>query len=124
MPFNYLSRNLTLDRIPKTGWRTREEVKYYNDDVSVTVPKNTFTDLASIPKALRWFVSNDDYRVIRPAIVHDFTYAYHRVDSGKISRSQADILFYEMLVHEGMSQFKARLMWLGVRAGGWAAWGG
>lgn len=122
MAFNYLSRNLTLDRIPRGAWRIAELVSYDNGVVSVTVPKGFVTDLASIPKALRWFVSNDDYRVIRPAIIHDWLYLKHRVDGGSISRAQADLLFYEMLRVEGMGVIKAKLMYAAVRIGGWAAW--
>lgn len=122
MPFNYLSRNLTLDRLPKGSWRIAEEVSYENGTVTVIVPKGTKTDLASIPDIFKWYVNNDDYRVIRPAIVHDWLYATHKTAGGYISRSQSDDLFYDMLREEGMGVFKARVMWLGVRLGGWIAW--
>lgn len=123
MAFNYESRNLVIERMPESGLRTLHEYVNWDDGVvSVTVPKFTQTDFASIPDLFKWYVNNDDWRIIRPAIVHDWLYKTHQTAGGFISRSQADILFYSMLRKEGMSFFKARLMWLGVRAGGWAFW--
>lgn len=121
--FNYLSRNLTLTSLPSGEWRTCEEVIYDNGLVVIGVPKGTVTDLASIPRMLRWFVSNDDRRIIRPAIVHDWLYSrLGEMTDLTFSRSQVDLLFYEMLRVEGIGWVKARLMWLAVRAGGWALW--
>lgn len=122
MPFNYLSRNLTLHSLPKGNWKTGEEVCYENDLVEICVPKGFRTDLASIPPALRWFVSNDDRKIIRPAICHDWLYQQQHVKNRFFSREEADLLFYEMLRVEGMHWFKARMMYYAVRLGGWMAW--
>lgn len=123
MAFNYLSRNLSVERLPKKGFRRiSEDVSYDNGVVSVTAPKGFVTNFASIPDFLKWYVSNDDWRVVRPSIVHDWIYSEHQVAGGFISRSQADDLFYEMLRVEGMGWLKAKLMWAGVRIGGFIAW--
>lgn len=123
MAFNYLSRNLSVERLPKKGFRKiTEDVVYDNGRVTVSVPKGYITDFASIPSLFKVIVNNDDWRVVRPAISHDYMYETHQVVGGFISRKQADDLFYEMLRVEGMGWFKAKLMWAGVRIGGFIAW--
>lgn len=121
--FNYLSRNLTLESLPKGEWRTGEEVVWYEQDHEVIVPKGFQTDLASIPQALRWFVSNDDRRIIRPAIVHDWIYCNRgQVANRRYTRKDADKLFYRTLRAEGVSKGKAKLMYYAVRLGGYFVW--
>lgn len=123
MAFNYQSRNLVVERLPMKGYRKLgEEVSYDNGSVTVTVPKGYTTDFASIPDLFKWYVNNDDWRIVRPACCHDYMYETHQVVGGFISRKQADDLFYEMLRVEGMGWLKARLMWAGVRIGGFIAW--
>ena len=122
MPFNYMSRNLTLNSLPSGLWKLGEEVIYENGVIEIIVPKGTKTDLASIPDGLKWFISNDDRRIIRPAICHDFLYSKQHVANRFFSREEADLLFYEMLRVEGMHWFKARMMYYAVRLGGWMAW--
>ena len=76
-------------------------------------------------------MSNDDYKVRNPAIVHDYLYSKtgelcktRRVGRKVLylSRKDCDRLFYEALRFYGMSKTKAWLMWLAVRVGGWKAW--
>lgn len=78
------------------------------------------TDLASIPRPLRNLISQ--FAGIQAAIAHDFTYRGYT----DLSRAEADALFYEALLDpgSGVSGFKARLMYMGVRAGGSGSWTG
>lgn len=138
MPFNRESKFLTIISTPTLNgksWMTGEDFYYYDKplNVYVLVPKHSRSDLASIPKWCRWVISNDDYRVRKPALIHDEMYnrngrlkgffwekRYHY--AVKISRKKADDIFYRALVEEGMSKLKARLMWLAVRAFGGVFW--
>lgn len=131
MPFNKESRFLTIVSVPNENgksWRVGEDFYYYDKplNVYVLVLKHSSSDLASIPSAFKWLVSNDDYRVRKPALIHDEMYnregrlrgffwldKYHY--AVKITRKHADDIFYRALVEEGLSKFKARLMWLAVR---------
>ena len=89
--------------------------KIYN----LTIPKGFETDLASIPRGLRWLIPQVG-KHIQPAIVHDYIY------SGKtfLSRKQADDLFLDAMKAVGVSWWKRQLMHKGVRAGGMFRWQG
>jgi hypothetical protein len=114
-----------LESLPNGDWRTLKEVIWYEKDHEIIVPKGFKTDLASIPKLLRWFVSNDDGRIRSPAIVHDWVY-YNRGRVGEklYSRQDADNLFYRTLRFLKVSKGKAKLMYYAVRLGGYFVWRG
>lgn len=78
------------------------------------VPKGFETNYGSIPRLVRPLFSNEDWAIVMPSVLHDYLYS-----TGKVSRRKADKIFYRAL-RENMSFIKARIIWLGVRAGGWA----
>ena len=85
------------------------------------VPKGFDTDLASVPRALSWAAA-DWRRSARPGVLHDWAYrtgAHAIGDLRPISRASADLLFRDALIEEGVPAWRAWLMWLGVRVGGW-----
>ena len=125
MSFNKASSELNLISIRGgESWRLGEQVIWTDSyGNKITVPAGFTFDLASIPWFARWFVSNDDYRVRRPAALHDYLYAWRGCTAGRIlTRYQCDKLFFNALVSEGMSIYKSFLMFLAVRVGGWYAW--
>jgi hypothetical protein len=82
----------------------------------ICVPAGFLTDGASIPSfAWRLTYPPRHPRVIEAAVVHDYLYATH---VNKTTRKQADIVFYAILLAEGVPRWKARLMHWGVRVGG------
>lgn len=84
-----------------------------NDDI-LEVPADFSTDLASIPRWL-WPVLSPQYSAfVYPAIAHDYLY----LCPSHVSRRTADDIFYYALLSEGVSQFTASKMWLGVRVFG------
>lgn len=90
---------------------------------TITVPVGTVTDLASIPRILRnvWFLDPNG-RSRRPAVLHDYLYrGGDRYGTG-MTRAKADRLLRIALQSEGAGRWVAAVFWLGVRAGGWAAW--
>lgn len=84
-----------------------------------TVPLGFWCDLASVPKILRSFAT-DWYRTARAGVLHDLLYRWPELFG--MSRRQADGMYREALRADDVGRFRARLQWLGLRAGGWVAW--
>jgi hypothetical protein len=74
------------------------------------VPRGFDTDLASIPRLAWPVISPFHSNFIRPAIVHDFLYRGTCV----FTRLDADLIFYQMLVNEGVPTLKASVMYYAV----------
>lgn len=86
---------------------------------TIRVPAGFVTDLASIPRLARWYVSRDGDHT-KPAIVHDYLYTRASIaDYPSITRADADRVFLEALLVRGIRPGLARMMYLAVRAGGW-----
>lgn len=91
-----------------------------------------FTDLGSTPGLMqflapRWFAKDGFSKAF---LFHDSAYIHHGVwvnvngkwEFRKLSRKQADQMLYDMVIAEGGSKTAARLIYIGVRAGGWYSW--
>lgn len=94
-----------------------EEVVWRTPILEVRVPVGFKTDFASVPR-LFW-------RIVPPAgphgaaaVVHDFLY----VRQGQWTRGGVDKLFYKCLESLGVPPWKRKLMYIGVRLGGWIGW--
>ena len=83
-----------------------------------TVPANTITDGASIPRFL-WPVLGHprETDIGQAAALHDFLY---RV--GSVTREEADDMLCQGMAALGASKVKRSNVWAGVRAGGWMPW--
>lgn len=57
-------------------------------------PRNFVTDLYSIPNGLAWLVGDSAGRDCRPAIIHDFGCAYHKLLKVELSPAQLARLGY------------------------------
>ncbi len=71
---------------------------------------------ASIPRPLWTVVGSpytDDYRIA--SVVHDVA-----CNNSRISRKEADKMFYYACLAGGCSKYQARLLYAGVRVGDWA----
>ena len=89
---------------------------------TVTVPAGFESDGCSVPEFLWDTVSPQlDPRTLRAAIVHD--YLYRNALPGW-TRKDADELFYDFMVEDGMSKFKAGIAYYGVRWFGGGCWCG
>lgn len=82
----------------------------------VAVPSGFKTDYASVPRVL-WSILPPTGRYTKAAVIHDWLYV-----AGRCSRADADAVFLEAMEHLGVSPLTRRLMWAGVRAGGWMPW--
>lgn len=79
------------------------------------IPANFETDLASIPKIAWPIMAPAHSSLIRPAIVHDWFYRM----TCDFTRYETDLIFYHMLRNEGVSHFRASIMYYAVRWFGW-----
>lgn len=96
------------------GFQTRHffypngKAKYY------LVPARYATDLATVPRLplVYWLVGN---RGVAAAVIHDFTYD-HGMRLGIIeSRLESDLVYREILLEMGVSEYLATAMFKGVR---------
>ena len=100
-------------------WRLTQALTYKTrEGFKITVPKGFITDLASIPRPLRFFFRVNG-RHIEAAILHDYLY-YKKgfVPFMQLSRSECDDTFYFAMLDSDVPEWKAAIMWLGVRVGG------
>lgn len=88
---------------PYTFWSARYQI-------TIQVPKWMITDLSSIPKPLRWFISvNERHRL--PSLLHDCLYNH---PSG-LTRKECDNVFKDFCLHFKVPKWKTQLMYYGVR---------
>ena len=100
-------------------WMLVESVDYSigNSGVIISVPKGFVTDFASIPQPLWSFGLSPYGRFSKAAIVHDYLYW-----TQDCTREQADNLLLIAMKESGVSRSQQDEIYLGVRAGGEAAW--
>jgi len=120
--------NGTFSSNPKTEWLTEDGADrnmrmlddfWYDDPAGRRwkAPKGSVINGASIPEALWSSVGSPytgEYR--RASIVHDVACSSEGVD-----RKEADEMFYFACLAGGCSKTQAKLLYLGVRIGSWAA---
>lgn len=114
---------LNLDAALPTGWTLGKQFRYRTDLHTpgyITVPKDFPTDLASIPRALRWLVTKDGPSRYA-AVVHDYLYSLKGKGPMGVSRKRADKIFKEAMKDMHVPRWKMALMYRGVRAAGWIA---
>lgn len=92
-------------------YRTCNDIDFIINKRRFTIPKKFETDLASIPKIAWPIMAPAHSSLIRPAIVHDWFYR----ETCDFNRHNIDLIFYHMLVNDGISKFKASIMYYSVR---------
>ena len=85
----------------------------------ITVPAGFQTDFASVPRVPVFYMMFGD-RAHRESVLHDFLYRLDAVPPA--TRSQADDVFLEAMKERGKGFFVRRIMYWGVRVGGWTAY--
>lgn len=98
----------------RTTWRLTKSLQWQWPALwcGFVVPKGFETDLASVPRLplAYWLVGGT---ATRPAILHDYLYR-----SGGIARRTADAILYEAMIADGVSSWRAWIMWGAVRVFG------
>jgi hypothetical protein len=96
-------------------WLLDTPLPYWSEVLKTTliVPAGEKTNFASVPRLpLVYLACGDVGR--RPATLHDYLYR-----TGIVTRAEADAVFREALLADGVSWWRAWMMWAGVRAMGW-----
>lgn len=114
--------HLDARAIPKGNWLLLSDLDFLYEECLIRAPKGFISDLASIPKGLRWLISvNEDHR--QAAVIHDFLYSKKgEIDFFMFSRAEADEVFLYAMKVSGVSWWKRKLMFRAVRLGGWYRW--
>ncbi len=97
----------------KTGYFMVMEDFHYHGTFDYMVPAGTLTDLASIPRLMRWLF-NRTGPSRKAAVMHDRMYG-----TKWRTRKECDAGFKEMLLARNVGGLTARTYYRGVRAGGW-----
>lgn len=92
-------------------WRLREPLIYLGNTDRFDVPAGFVTDFASVPAWATWLLPRTG-KHNRAAVLHDYL-----VRNPDVSRKDADGIFLRVLQELGVPEWRARLMYAGVRAG-------
>ena len=117
---HFITEDVVL-RIVNKGWRLEEPLSYYSDVLgeTIAVPAGFFTDLASVPRVMRWVVPVANAKNRRAAIVHDYLCYEEVQEKYDITQRQADEVFREALEVCGVSTVGRWGMWTPVRGFQW-----
>ena len=90
---------------------------YFIDDKVLIVRRGDITDFASIPWFARWYVDNDTDNVVYASIIHDLIHVNEGwVDGHYFTLAQADRIFMDICIDQGMNRFVAFTLYLSLRA--------
>ena len=112
-----------VGRAYKVKYKWKDADGHIHGYCPIVVPCGLVTDLASIPKYFRWWVSKVGPHV-EASVVHDYLYgAQQEFDRGnrKEDREFADELYKRLLEKAGVSFVKRWPIYGGVRLGGKSA---
>ena len=105
----YLPINIHHDN-KKTPYEIAEEFTASKNDVSITIPKGFFCNLASIHRSLSWFISRTEPNMMRAVAIHDWLYVNHIY-----SKKECDDIFLDMMKQDNTNYFRRHLSYLGVK---------
>ena len=83
-----------------------EALEYNYNGNLILVPCGFKTDFASIPRIF-WAILSPLGRHTIPSIIHDYLYS----DLFKISRKEADLIFYKSMLDYGVEIYYAKIMY-------------
>lgn len=109
-------------------WEVAEGFTYRvgspNGAAFVTIPRGFVTDFASMPLGIVFKSPGGKWD--KPAIVHDVLYKRGWIDYEKarkrLTRKECDQIFLEAMEVAGVNWLARRIIYAGVRVGGWKAW--
>lgn len=120
---------VAISHDPARGlWRLEQEYQYTHAGYLITVPAGFEFDLASVPRAFWVFISPFDLSIVAP-LLHDFLYHYRGdppagaiVPAYVYTRLEADDLFLELMVEEGVPRWRREVAYRAVRTFGGVYW--
>jgi len=103
------SGDVVVRQTDSRNWLLVEPLTYTGARDRFTVPAGFDTDFASVPRAFTWLLPRyGDYT--KAAILHD-----HLVDTGAVSRKDADGIFRRAMRELGVSVPRRFMIWAAVR---------
>ena len=108
------------------NWKLLHDVSYRTEAGEKSTARKGFVfDWASIPRPLSWIYppagdGSNHYGIA--AIFHDWLYAHRKIGGRPVTRREADVIFYEILIYVGCRRSLAYAMWKAVRTFGWIPW--
>lgn len=87
----------------------------------VVVPQGFSFDWDSVPRIpyVYWRFKG---RMKRAACLHDWLYFHGKAGAETVTRKQADLVMLDCMEAEGVPLYYRRILYAGVRLGGWRAW--
>lgn len=101
-----VKRNIKKDN----SWIVSESLIWEDGKYEVRILKGFDFDFASIPNIITNILPKDGQEYDRAACLHDALYA-----SQRLPKSECDRLFYEAMLQDGVSKWKAKSMYLAVK---------
>lgn len=111
---------LWTEEVDDTDFMVVDHPFRYQSDVAgrlFTAPVGFETDFESMIRWVPTFYALLGDANHEPAVIHDWIYY-----SAIVDRATADDVFFEACALLGTPLWKRRLLWAGLRIGGWAAW--
>jgi len=105
----------------KGGWAVVQDFTYTSEMLNkdITVPAGYFTDLASVPRLMRWLVPVANAKNRKASVIHDYL-CTHGVELEIVhNQKQADLVFREALGASGLGKIKSGAMYYPVRTFQW-----
>ena len=102
-----------IDKLEAGGWSTAEARTAVDNARTISPPRENPTDLASIPRFMRWFENSYGVHTLA-AIIHDRLICATRDTGALRSDTLSDRFFREMLGSAGVPWLKRWLMWAAV----------
>lgn len=85
-----------------------------------TIPRYFKSDGASVPRFFwRLVFPSSDTTALRAAFAHDYIY---RTQPKEWTQEEADKMFFDLLIVDGMVRWRAWLAYIALRLFGWFAW--
>lgn len=103
----------------KAIWRLEKPYLYTHYKAVIQVPEGFLFDLASVPRILWWAIAPFELSVVAP-MIHDFL--YERGGMGIFTREEADQVFLEIMLGEGVAAWRRRIAYRAVRLFAGGAW--
>ena len=100
-------------------WITASEIIVINrvNKFKINIPEGFLYDLASVPWTFSRILPKAHPRMFKAALVHDYLY-WTRTGT----KEEADNIFYEIMIQEGMVGWKAKAAYKAVDLFGRSAW--
>jgi hypothetical protein len=104
-------------KVVRGGWEVVEDFTYHSEMLNkdITVPEGYFTDLASVPRLVRFIVPVANAKNRRASVVHDYL-CTHGIELGIVpDQKTSDKVFREALGADGLGRFKSGALYYPVR---------